>query len=91
LVKKEIEKINQKTRKLLTIEGIHHLKAHVNRLYIKKKQNGGRGFIELESTYNSAIVGLSEYIKQGKNRLTRLAQEYDAGKTKYSLQKEKLI
>jgi hypothetical protein len=39
-------------------------------------------------TYNTAIVGLSEYIKQGKDKLTRLVQEYDAGKTTYSLQKE---
>jgi hypothetical protein len=36
----------------------------------------------------AAIVGLSEYIKQDKDRLTRLMQEYDAGKTKYSLLKE---
>ena len=79
--------INQKMRKLLTIEGIYQLKAHVNRLYIKR-QNGGCGFVELESTYNAAIVGLNDYIKQGKDRLTRLVQEYDAGKTKYSLQKE---
>ena len=43
-------------------------------------------------TYNTALVGLSEYIKQGKDKLTRLVQEYDAGKTTYSLQKEtKLI
>jgi len=39
-------------------------------------------------TYNAAVVGLNKYIKQGKDRLTKLVQEYDAGKTKYSLQKE---
>jgi hypothetical protein len=71
VLRKEIEKINRKTRKLLSIEGIHHPKAHVNRLYIKR-QNGGRGFVKWESTYNPAIVGLNEYIKQGKDRLTRL-------------------
>ena len=37
------------------------------------------GLIKLEPTYNAAVVGLSEYIKQGKNGLTRLMQEYDAG------------
>jgi len=64
-----------KTRKLLTIEGIHHLKAYVNRLHIKR-QNGGHGLVELESKYNPAIVGLNEYIKQDKDRLTGLVQEY---------------
>ena len=42
----------------------------------------------MESAYNAAIAGLSEYIKQGKGRVSRLMQEYEAGKTKYSLQKE---
>jgi hypothetical protein len=55
-------------RKLLTPEGTHHLRAGVNRLYIER-QNDGCGLVELESAYN---VGLSKYIKQGKDRLTRL-------------------
>jgi hypothetical protein len=73
-------------RNLLTIEGIHHPKADVG-LYIKKR-NGGHGLDVLEFTYNAANFGLSDYIKQGKGRLTRLVQEYDARMTKYSLQKE---
>jgi hypothetical protein len=44
--------------------------------------------VKLESAYNAAAVGSSEYIKQSKNSLSRLVQEYGAGKTKYSLQKE---
>jgi len=32
LVRKEIEKIDLKTRELLTIEGIHHPKADISRL-----------------------------------------------------------
>jgi len=34
------------------------------------------------------MVGLSKYIKQGKDKLTRLVPEYAAGKAKYSLTKE---
>jgi len=34
------------------------------------------------------MVGLSKYIKQGKDRLTRSVPEYAAGKAKYSLPKE---
>jgi len=34
------------------------------------------------------IYGLTKYVKQGKDKLTRLVQEYDAGKAKYSVQKK---
>jgi len=47
--------------------------------------------VELESAYKVAVVGSSEYIKQGRNKLTRLVQEYDAGKTKYSLQESHIL
>jgi len=83
----EIENIVRKTRKHLTITGIHHPKADVNRLHIKR-QNGGRGLVNLETTHNNAIVGLSEGIKQDEDRLAKLVQEYDAGKADCSLQKE---
>jgi hypothetical protein len=42
----------------------------------------------MESAYNAVIVDLSEYITQGRDRLTRSVQQYDTGKTKYYLQKE---
>jgi hypothetical protein len=74
-------------RKLLTTEGTHQLKADVTRLYIKR-QTGGSGLVKLESLYDVEIVGLSEHTEQGRDRLTRLPQEYDTRKTKYSLQKE---
>jgi hypothetical protein len=34
-LRKEIEKTHQKMRKLVTVEGTHHMKADVNRFYIK--------------------------------------------------------
>jgi hypothetical protein len=74
-------------RKLLDIKEIHHPKADVNRLYIKR-WDGGCGLVERESAYNAPTVSLSKNIKQGKDRPTRLVQAQDAGKTKYSLQKE---
>jgi len=85
-----VEKVDKKMRKLVTIEGIHHLKAKINRLYIKRR-NGELGLDDLEYTYNAAIFGLSENIKQGKDKHTKLFQEYDARKTIYSLQKENKI
>jgi len=76
---KEIEKTDQKMRKLLTVEGNHHLKADINRPYLKRP-NGGHGLVKLQSTYNATIAGLSEYNKQGKDRLTRLVKNIMPGK-----------
>jgi hypothetical protein len=59
----------------------------VGRLYLKR-QSGGCGLVELESTHNVAIVGLSKFIEQGSDSFTRLVQEYDARKAIYWLQKE---
>ena len=36
----ELQKLDRKTRKLLTIHGQHHPKADVDRLYIPRKQGG---------------------------------------------------
>ena len=50
-------------------EGIHHTKAGANRLYIERR-NGGLRLLKLESARSAAIVGLSECIMGGKDRLT---------------------
>ena len=42
----ELQKLDRKTRKLLTNHGQHHPKADVDRLYVPRKQ-GGRGLIQL--------------------------------------------
>ena len=38
----ELQKLDRKTRKLLTIHGQHHPKADVDRLYVSRKK-GGKG------------------------------------------------
>jgi hypothetical protein len=53
-LRKGITIIDGKMRKLVTFEGIHHLKVDVNRFYIKI-QNGGHGLFELASAYNAAV------------------------------------
>jgi hypothetical protein len=59
-------------------------------MYIKRR-NGGLGLDVMEDTYNAVIFGLSENIKQGKDKRTRFLQEYYARKTIFSLQKENKI
>jgi len=43
----ELQKLNRKTRNLLTIHGQHHVKADVDRLYVPRKQ-GGRDLMQFE-------------------------------------------
>lgn len=82
----EIQKMDRKTRKLLTMHGFHHPKADIDRLYIPRN-SGGRGLIELEDAYKRAIVSLNEYIKEGKDSFIRLLANYDVKKAKYSIMK----
>ena len=52
---KDTQKIVQKTRNLLTIQGIRHPKTDVNRPHIKG-QIGSRGLVNLEITNNTDIL-----------------------------------
>jgi hypothetical protein len=80
----EIQQMDRKTRKLLTMYGVHHPKADIDRLYLPRRE-GGRGLVELENAYKSSIVGLSEYIKQATDRYTSMLRTHEAKKAKYSL------
>jgi len=51
----ELQKLNRKTRTLLTIHGQHHRKADVDRLYVPRKQ-GGRGLMQLEAARTVEIT-----------------------------------
>jgi hypothetical protein len=46
----EIQKLDRKTRKILTIHGQHHTKADIDRLYVPRK-DGGRGLMQIEGAY----------------------------------------
>jgi hypothetical protein len=57
-----------KTRKILTMYKMHHTKADIDRLYVKRK-GGGRGLLQVETAYKAEIINivqntLTEIIKQ---------------------------
>ena len=58
---KEIRKLDRKTRKLLTIERMHHQRADVDRMYLPRNM-GSRGLIQLEITYKAGTIGLDTYL-----------------------------
>jgi len=42
----ELKQIDRKTRKMLTLYKMHHRKADIERLYVKRK-GGGRGLVQV--------------------------------------------
>jgi len=57
----EIKKIDRKTRKMLTMYKMHHPKADIDRLYVKRKE-GGRGLVQIEAAYKAEIINIAEYL-----------------------------
>ena len=51
------------------------------------RQNGGRGLIELESAYKSAMHGLYDYIKRKSDKYTQMVMNHEREKALYSLVK----
>ena len=57
----EIKQIDSKTRKMLTVYKMHHPKADIDRLYVKRKE-GGRGLLKDEVPYKAGIINTAEYL-----------------------------
>jgi len=57
----EIKQIDRKTRKMLTIHKMHHPKADIDRLYVKRKE-GGSGLVQVEAAYKAEIINIAEYL-----------------------------
>ena len=64
----ELQKLDRKTRKLLTNHGQHHPKADVDPLYFPRKQ-GGRGLMRLEAAHAVEITKLMEYVDRKEDPL----------------------
>ena len=71
--KSELQAIDRKTRKLLTIHGALHPRSDVDRLYIPKKV-GGRSLISIEDCVELAIRDLELYVHESEERLIQAAR-----------------
>ena len=71
----ELQKLDRKTRKLLTIHGQHHPKADVDRLYVPRKQ-GGRVLMQIEAAHAVEITKLVEYVDRKKDPLTQVVKTH---------------
>ena len=58
----QLEEIDRRTRKLLTMHCEFHPKSNVDRLYLSRSE-GGRGLIGVQETVEIAILGLRNYVR----------------------------
>ena len=64
----ELRKMDQRTRKLMTMHKAPHPKDDVNRLYISRKL-GGRGLASIEDSVDASIQRLKDYIQKHEGGL----------------------
>jgi hypothetical protein len=64
----EIQKLDRKTRKMLTIHRQHHRKADIDRLYVPRK-DGERGLMQIEGAYITEVIKLKEYVEHTEDPL----------------------
>ena len=64
----QLEDIDRRTRKLLTMRNGFHPKGNVDRLYLSRSA-GSRGLIGVQDTVETAILGLRDFVRNSKERL----------------------
>ena len=80
----KIKKVVTKIRKLLTIQGMHHPKSDVNRLYLPCKE-GGRGIVQLELSLKTSIIAIDTYLNNTNGWVLKLAKKHEQNKRIYSI------
>ena len=72
----EIKRLDVKVRKLLTINKMHHPKADVDRLYIRRS-DGGKGLLQLELMYKTTTIGLQPYLDSTQDWMLQLVNRHE--------------
>ncbi len=85
--KKDVEAMDVKTRKILTMCGAFRRLSSVDRLYMKRK-DGGRGLISVEECVNSEEKSVTEYVVRSEEwMLKEVAKILKVGESKEDYQK----
>ena len=80
----EIKRLDVKVRKLLTINKMHHPKADVDRLYIRRS-DGGKGLLQLELMYKPTAIGLQTYLDSTEDWMLQLVNRHEKTKKVHSV------
>ena len=81
----DLQQLDRRTRKLLSMHGVHHPSADVDRLYAPCS-DGGRGLQQIESAYKSCIVRLNCYLADRSDPLMNIIRECDSRKSSHSIE-----
>ena len=68
--KTELEELDRRTRKLMTMYGAHHSKADVDRLYLQRCE-GTRGLLGLEDCVQVEVHSLEKYLSTSKEKILK--------------------
>ena len=74
----ELEEIDRRTRKLLTMHNGFHPKSNVDQMYLSRSE-GGRGLIGVQETAETAILGLRNYVRNNKEGLLTAVRTIEDG------------
>ena len=83
----DLQRMDTKTRKLMTANRMHHPKADIDRIYLPRKE-GGRGLIQLEMSYKTTTIGLDTYIQNNYDWMIQLVNQHERNKKLHSVTKE---
>ena len=89
----ELEELDRRTRKLMTIYGTNHPKADVDRLYLLGCE-GGRGLLGLEDCVQVEVHSLDKYLNTSKKKIlkevsrSRIIENNKCGRSKEEVLKE---
>jgi hypothetical protein len=71
----EIQKLDRKTKQMLTIHGQHHPRADIDRLHVSRKE-GRRGLMQVEGAYIAETLNLVEYVESKEDPLIQIVRTH---------------
>ena len=66
---------------------MHHPKADVDRLYLPRS-SGGKGMIELKTSYKTATIGMQKYLTVSNDWMIQLVRQHEENKKLHSIVRE---
>ena len=80
----DLQQLDRRTKKLLSMQGVHHPSADVDRLYAPCNEEG-RGLQQIEAMYKFCIGGLECYLRNSSYPYMQIVYECDSGRSRYSI------
>ena len=83
----DLQRLDRKTRKLLTCNRMLHPKSDVDRLYLPRCK-GGRGLLQVELAYKTATIGMKSYLEHSEDWMMQTVLRHETSKSGHSIVKE---